>query len=339
MAVINIKVVVSNLDEVREIFDRIKIHRAIAGEDGPYVEITDASTRLVLEAGKIIYEYQDLAGDADYWYRSSYFNSTSSLESSLSDPQQGEGDSALDIIGVDELKTLYLFGLDLTDDAGTPYPDSIYEHAIKAATTWLEQKLDIPIRPVAVAENHDFYREDFYKFMALYLDKYPVIEVQDVTLSLPGGAVVRTYDGDWLRVMKEAGQVHIVPGADSAGIPLIGAAGSWFPMVFSYNDFIPDAFEVRYTAGFESGQVPASIKDLIGKIASFAPLNIAGDLLGGAGIASQSVSIDGLSQNFNTTSSATNAGYGARILQYGKEIKDMVPTLQRYYKGIRIAIA
>jgi hypothetical protein len=81
---------------------------------------------------------------------------------------------------------------------------------------------------------------------------------------------------------------------------------------------------------------PIDLKELVGKIASFPALNIAGDLLGGAGIASQSISIDGLSQNFNTTSSATNAGYGARLIQYRQEIKDWVPTMQKYFHGVKI---
>jgi len=110
-------------------------------------------------------------------------------------------------------------------------------------------------------------------------------------------------------------------------------------MIHRNNRFVPDVFRVDYTAGFEAGKVPADIIDLIGKKASFGPLNIAGDLLGGAGIASQSVSVDGLSQSFNTTSSATNAGYGARLVQYSKEIKELLPMLEKYYKGIRMVVA
>jgi hypothetical protein len=33
----------------------------------------------------------------------------------------------------------------------------------------------------------------------------------------------------------------------------------------------------------------------------------------------------------NTTSSATNAGFGARIIEYQKEIKQLLPNLRRYY--------
>jgi len=68
--------------------------------------------------------------------------------------------------------------------------------------------------------------------------------------------------------------------------------------------------------------------------ASIGPFNIFGDLIAGAGIATISLSLDGLSQNVGTTSSATNAGFGARIIQYLKQIKEQMPQLRRYYKRV-----
>jgi hypothetical protein len=76
----------------------------------------------------------------------------------------------------------------------------------------------------------------------------------------------------------------------------------------------------------------------VGMIASMGPFNIAGDMIAGAGIASQSIGIDGLSQSVSTTSSATNAGYGARIIQYQKDVKDQIKHLQNYYKGPRLTV-
>ena len=124
--------------------------------------------------------------------------------------------------------------------------------------------------------------------------------------------------------------------SDAVKVIVMCKSGFVGPYYYIYNRNIPDFFRISYTAGLDP--VPANIKDLVGKIASFGPLNIAGDLLGGAGIASQSISIDGLSQTFNTTSSATNAGYGARLLNYQREIKDVVPELRRYYKGLRLMV-
>jgi hypothetical protein len=117
---------------------------------------------------------------------------------------------------------------------------------------------------------------------------------------------------------------------------VVTAGGQFLPLLARDRDFIPDMIRVQYVAGFEYGTLPMAIRELIGKKAAFGPLNVAGDLLGGAGIASQSIGIDALSQSFNTTSSATNAGYGARLVQYQREIKEQLPVLKRYWKGIRM---
>lgn len=73
---------------------------------------------------------------------------------------------------------------------------------------------------------------------------------------------------------------------------------------------------------------PQVFEDAIGLTASLLLLDTAGDLIVGAGIASKSISMDGLSQSINTTSSATNAGYGARVLSYGKRLKGIMDGLK-----------
>ena len=95
--------------------------------------------------------------------------------------------------------------------------------------------------------------------------------------------------------------------------------------------YIPDAISVDYVAGFDSTSIPDDIKHLIAMQAAIGPLNIAGDLLVGAGIASLSTSLPGLTQSINTTSSATNSGFGSRILEYQKEIKDLMPMLKAQF--------
>lgn len=71
--------------------------------------------------------------------------------------------------------------------------------------------------------------------------------------------------------------------------------------------------------------------------AAMLPLDVAGDLIVGAGIASYSVSMDGISENVNTTSSATNSGYGARVLQFERELKNLMSALRSKYRPIRIS--
>ena len=79
---------VSDLDVVLSIFDQIKVYRA-DDVDGPYNEITNYSTRIRILSGVADYTYVDPDGTQNHWYRSSYYSSVSTVESSLSDPVRG----------------------------------------------------------------------------------------------------------------------------------------------------------------------------------------------------------------------------------------------------------
>lgn len=344
MAEIKVPLFVADPGGILANFDQIQVHRS-QWKTGPFTEITTATpptkktSRLLLSADERDYEYIDECGDSTYFYKARFFNSNTLAVSSFTEPVQGEADSALDILSIEDLQTNFLFGVDLTKDDGQVYPDSMLQFYIKSAVSWLEMRLDIPIRPALFHEEHDYFRRDYEKYIFIKTDKRPIIEVQKVSLVLPTQQVVQTFDNSWLHVQKDMGMINVVPGAGTAGTILLGAAGGFLPLFYSGNNFIPHVFHVDYRAGFESGKVPPILYEVIGKIASLGPLNIAGDLIAGAGIAAQSLSVDGLSQSISTTASATNAGYGARIIQYQKDVKAQIPVLRSYFHGITMTVA
>lgn len=92
------------------------------------------------------------------------------------------------------------------------------------------------------------------------------------------------------------------------------------------------------TISWTASGLPQDIKHALGYLAAMQPLNVAGDLIAGAGVASFATSIDGLSTSLNTTSSATNSGYGARILNYLKQLKELLPALRAKYRTINIGV-
>lgn len=92
MATIKLTVTVEKLDNVLTLFDVMKVYRA-AVVGGPYLEITFPGTRVELVAGETVYTFDDVAGDPAFFYKTSYFHETTLLESSLSDPIQGESDA------------------------------------------------------------------------------------------------------------------------------------------------------------------------------------------------------------------------------------------------------
>jgi hypothetical protein len=327
-------------------FDSIQVWRSITGPTGAFQEVTDQNTRPRLVADKTVYTFTDANGAQGFYYKFRYYNSLTQAVDAFSTPERGAPDPALQVITIEELKELYLFGVDLTNDKGEPYPNALFAHYIKSAIDWLEKKIQVPILPRRyVEECHDYYREDYNKYIWLKLVNAPVIGVEECKLVLPGEQVVKVFERDWLHLQRFEGQLQMVPGTGTAGTILLGASGAWLPLIYGNNKFIPDAFRVTYEAGFgrpsnpnavgrpdpELDSFPQNIKHCVGMIASLGPFNIAGDMIAGAGIASTSIGIDGLSQSVSTTASATNAGYGARIIQYQKDLKDMIPSLQRYY--------
>lgn len=334
---IKLKIQVDELDNVLQTFDRIKVYRSTTGISGTYTELTAVATRIVLVPGVTLYEYDDPSGEITYYYKTSYFNSGTLVESNLSAPRLGDDPSTANILTIEELKEVYLFGLDLTDDAGNPFPDAMFEWGIRSAIATLERRLDILIRPTPfIDERYDYYRGDYLYWTIITLRECPVISVEAVRVTWPSNSTVIDFPTEWIQLRPDSGQVNIVPTSGTLSQVLLTAGGSFLPLVASGRDYVPNILAVDFTAGFPEGQVPQDLRDVIGKMAAFAPLNVAGDLIVGAGIASKSIGIDGLSQSINTTSSATNAGYGARLTQYEKELKQVIPMLRRYYKGNRM---
>ena len=345
---IDVGITVADPSSVLASYDVIQIYRSTSGSGGPYVEITDAQTRLALRTCQTEYVFKDKTGSDAYWYKFRFLNSSTLAQSAYSDAQPGELDPALNLLSIEELKQNYLFGVDLTDDAGNPMPDSLFVFYIKNAVDWLEKQLDLVLIPRVYNERLDYYREDYNKYIWLKLTRLPVIGIEEVKLVLPGEQVIKVFERDWIHIQRHDGQLQMVPGTGTAGTILLGASGAWLPLIYGSNRFIPDAFRVRYEAGFgtpsdcnavtvpdpDYDKVPAIITELVGMTAAFGPFNIAGDLIVGAGIATTSLSIDGLSQSVGTTSSATNSGYGARLGEYRRQIKEKIQWVRRFYHGL-----
>ena len=305
------------------------------------------------------------------------------------------------------LKNTVLFGVDLTDDAGDPYPEEIYTESIQQAIAWIEHELGIVIDPIVVeAENHDAFEQDRPAFWPFAFDYRPLISVDAMRIKY-GNYQAVTLPTSWVkRVSDTHAKIHLIPSSEDLGsYSIAGGTPILLGDVFMPVSYMPGYFEFDYTAGFQtqrgtvtvadgvssgdvvfpepmaSGKfrldltidgangaagvrrtsisktgfswelataptggsavltwhatmVPADIKRAIGYKASLLPLDIAGDLIGGAGVANYSISLDGLSQNLGTTSSATNSGFGSRVLQFERELKKLLPALRARYRSL-----
>jgi hypothetical protein len=97
-------------------------------------------------------------------------------------------------------------------------------------------------------------------------------------------------------------------------------------------------FLLDYETGYENCQdVPDEFRNIIKKIAACTLMNIYGDGRAAA-IASRSVSLNNVSESISTTMSATNAMFGARIIQYQKEIKEWFAYNESKYSRTSIGV-
>jgi hypothetical protein len=244
------------------------------------------------------------------------------------------------IITPSEVKRTYLFGVDLTDDDGNEMPDELFKFYIRSAQDWLEKELGgVLLCEKEVTERHDYHRADYQSYSFIKLFRHPVQSVESVGFQFPLSETITNFDPSWYRAEATNGIVNLLPTQGTFSTILLSQGGNFLPLFYNGLQYVPHLFVVKYKAGFKKGQVPPMIRDIIGMKAALGPLNIAGDLIAGAGIASKSISLDGLSQSIGTTSSATNAGYGARIIQYSKQIEEMLGGLKERYQGISMTVA
>lgn len=243
------------------------------------------------------------------------------------------------IISPAELKAHFLFGVDLTNDDGEPYPDSMFEFYIRSAQNWLERSLGgVVLSEREFEEDRDYYISDYISYSAIKLFKTPVSSVSFVGVQFPLASNVLQFDPSWYRVESVGAYVNLVPTQGTFSSILLSQGGNFLPLLYQGLQHVPMIFKIKYIAGFPKGKCPPELVEIVGMKAAMGPLNIAGDLIAGAGIATKSISLDGLSQSISTTSSATNAGYGARILQYNKEIENRMKDIKEYYNGLSMVV-
>lgn len=172
----------------------------------------------------------------------------------------------------------------------------------------------------------------------------------------------RSYMASYFNINYEAGfffsegTATIPLGENSVEVPLTGVVAGervYFQLVVddaaggagvNVRQSGSDSFTISAKTAPTTGDMQVSyiahsvdplILKAIGLIAAITPLDIAGDLIAGAGIAQFSVGIDGLSQSVATTSSATNSGYGARIGSFQTQLKQVMSQLRGKYRMLQ----
>lgn len=241
-----------------------------------------------------------------------------------------------------ELKSLYFYGVDISNQQGTVMSSTTINTQVRGAQEEIEKFLGIKLIKQVIEERSDYHRKEF-QGVGIVRTKFTV----NIGLLLEGffgGFKQLSYPKQWLtsNTVNNIGisrQILVVPNSNVAVNAVNDAifAGSTIPHLGLVNSgSIGSYWKVKYVTGWGCDNLPYDLMEIIGKWAAIKLFNILGDLILGAGIASQSISLDGLSQSIASTASATSGGYGARIIQYMKEIDESLKRLKGVYKGLTL---
>lgn len=244
----------------------------------------------------------------------------------------------METLDVNVLKTDYLLGVSLDDGKGSSISDATLTRFLGRACTWMESQIHIRVKSKDVVEYHDYHIDEYVNFCFLKLFEYPVIEITQLK-AIYGDQEVMTFPNSWIKFYPETGQIQLVPTAGSLSSVLLGkGSATLLPMISNSLSYMPFMFVVTYKAGFKDNALPENIADLIYCEAAINALILASSLLM-PGVSTTSISLDGLSQNISTPRNGENEIYGPKIKLLKEKIKDELPALQKYYKGIRFTVA
>jgi hypothetical protein len=236
------------------------------------------------------------------------------------------------------LKKVYLTGIDLTDDQGNAFPDDIYQFGLDSAKQWLMNQLDIVIPKATYTDRHDFNSMQFGEWWLINLDRRPVRQIKEIHMQF-GSMEVLQIPSSWItEVVPETGQVQLVPDSGTLMTwPLAQLAFYAASMLSTYGK-VPGWYRVVYDAGYDTTEMPYDVLDLGGKHAAIHPLITAGNLIIGAGLASKTVAVDGVSQSVNTTLAPSASGYGSMLTQYRRDIDRDLPIVRRRFHGMPMRV-
>jgi hypothetical protein len=247
------------------------------------------------------------------------------------------------VLSPNELRDLYLYGINLKSRDGSELPVYVWEQKIKAAQEQVEKFLAIKLIRQLVSESLTYYRDDYLNNLPILNCSLPVNK--PITLmGLLNNTEQLKYPIEWSNYYQDSDEIatrriNIVPSGTAIGVSTsVILMGVTAQLGIRSLNMVPNYWYVQYISGWKPGKLPIDILDVVGKLASVQILAIMGDLVLAPGLSGQSLSIDGLSQSLNTVISSKGGAFSGRISQYLQDIKDTLERLKRNYTGINFAV-
>lgn len=207
---------------------------------------------------------------------------------------------------------------------------NIHYDSQSVGCSWSDDTFDMTEDP------YDFYASQYSSFGFLVLRRRPVQSVERVRLMYSAQNHIITYPASWIRVDRKMGRLSIVPtpGTGLEGLVMINGS-YWLPTMAGLwlKDMMPQLIAVDYTVGLSDSEIAgAHYKEHAHHITRLALRECLVELsdVYKAGMASESVSEDGLSETTQWTRSGGRLKYGDKIAQVDTDYQRFVKEHQHY---------
>ena len=259
------------------------------------------------------------------------------------------------ILTPDDFRYTYLWGTDFKATNGSMFTDEQVQYFIDAATAEMERRLNITIKKRRIkcediiekehlVKGVDYDVEETpYDFAYRKIQRYGMIQTkQRPILNVTRCTLINKQEPD-VNLLPS-----VVPDKKNGVLKFLKRpykpSDTWMGISESISRYGQETFNnhlfyaVDYDAGFEtSDDVPKDLRHNIGLMIAISLLNVIGDGLM-AGFSSSSLSMDGVSESFSSTQSATSATFGARIMEYKKELDDYIQANKFKFGFFRVGV-
>jgi len=248
------------------------------------------------------------------------------------------------VVSPEELTSLYFYGITTKAKDGSEISDDTKRMYILAAQQEIEKYLEIRFNKKFIEHTQTYFKDDYWGGFPILPTKLPVNKALSFIGFLNGIEQIK-YPLDWLNVKKDNEghyykKIHLIPTGSTtsrANADIILTGITAYLGLTSYGQ-VPNYFNLQYVTGYNYEDLPMDLVNLVGKLSAIGVFTLLGDIiLGAPGVNSMSLGMDGLSQSINTTMSAGNHGYAARVKQYASEVDETLKKLRLFYKSINIS--
>lgn len=257
--------------------------------------------------------------------------------------QLGGSDSLA--ISPSEFKEDWLYGIPLCNPYNNQVlSEEVYKNKILASQNMIENELGIKIVQQTIVEQKDFVREEFANW-GFIKTSWQILHPCELKGRLNQREIIN-YPSDWLNIRRSNAndntsfkELYIIPNGQSA--INFYQLSTTFPALFNFYGarILPNYWQIKYVTGFKN--TPMELIQLVGLATAIQILPLLEMSVGGGnplayGLASQSVSLDGLSQS--TSRMGGGNIFQSRMTLYKEQLKSSLQAMKGIYGGIKFDV-